>query len=320
MKYDVFMRTRTSDRDYEWFNRPNYMPMGVFNVCRSIAGLCENNSFDGLSQADWYSNFFYLRIEGCCILLRVARTHYTASDGQSITSFEGVTVRDEYEKQLFYNIPALINELSAKSFRERLEEEGAVPDVLEFETKFNPFDATVPDGIKLNIEHNSAYDNLLKFTAFTDKFTGYMFGKNAKDFSLAVDKAKLGLKYVFDFNSGDDAGVNANSFTESYRPICCEYNAPVATGTDKVAINILVQETGESSYRYRWEIKPWDNSVKDSARLRYVTQFFNVEDRIELARLELQKESIKKFLLDTGWEKQPIGLRFDKNTYQREGS
>jgi hypothetical protein len=319
MKYDVFMKTRTYDRDYEWVNKPNYMPNGMYETCKSLIGLCESDDFSSLGTEDWHSNFFYLRLDGCCMLARVAKTSYTTSTGQHILSFEGVCVRDEQENQLFYNIPGIINELlpPAKCFRTRFEEEGSMSDTIDVDWLPDPFSGNVPDEVHPTVENNVAYKNLLKYTAFTDKPVGYMFGKNVRDFAGHVDKGGLGLIYVFDFNDPDTPNVDENTFKDNYDALVCEYKELVPTGKDKVAINLFVQETGEDSYRYSWIIKPWDDGVKDSKRVRYATRFYDVGNSIELAKLELQKESIKKFLIDNGWTKQPVGLRFEKDTYQQ---
>ena len=320
MKYDVFMRTRTYDRDYDWVCKPGYMPVSVFDTCKSIISLCENAAFDSLGWEEWYSNFYYLRIEGCCILARVAKTKYNCPDKKSILSFEGVSVEEKYEKQLFYNIPGLINEMlpPAKSFRARFEEEGFMPDTVEIKSIIEPFATTLPEEVHPGVAHNAGFNNLLKFTAFTDKPAGYMFGKNAKDFSAHISKAGLGIFHVFDFAAPDEVNVDENSFTDNYDALVCEYTPRIATGQDRVAINLIVQETGEDSYKYKWEVKPWDTTSKDGKRVRYSTQFFEMDDRVELAKLELQKESIKQFLIDNGWKKQPVGLRFEKDTFNQD--
>jgi hypothetical protein len=322
MRYDVFMRIRTNEGDYQWVNRPAYVPENMHEICESITSLCENPSFNGLSWDDWDSNFFYLRTERCCLLARVANTKYTDSDNQSITSFEGIAVRAENENSLFYHIPSLINDLlpPAKSFYAMFVEEGSMPDVFEADLLLNPFDGyRIPMEAHPAVTNNAAYRNLLKFTAFAEKPTGYIFGKNARAFSEHLDMGKLGLQYVFDFNNPDEPAVSESTFTENYVPLVCEYRPQSPSGRDKVTINLFVQETKNNKHKYRWMIKPWDSSVKDSKRSRYVTDFFEIEDRVELAKLELQKESIKRFLLDSGWTKQAIGLRFERDIYQREG-
>jgi hypothetical protein len=322
MKYDVFMRTRTTDHDYSWVNKPDYMPKSVYDTCKSIIALCESESFAGLTADDWYSNFFYLRTSGCCLLARVAKTNYTSSDNQSIISFEGVAVKSESERRLFYNIPNLINELMppAKSFRTRLDEDGSMPDVFSFEPLIDPFDGgtNLPAEINFDLNNNTAYSNLLKFTAFTEKSAGFIFGKNAKAFSALIDLKDMGFDYIFDFEQPDSVSVNENAFFESYKPVSFEYKKPVPTGIDKVAVKLLVQEAGQNSYKYKWEMKPWDSSVKDVNRARYATQFYEIGDQVELAKLELQKEGIKKFLVDNGWTKQTYGLRFERDTFKRE--
>jgi hypothetical protein len=65
---------------------------------------------------------------------------------------------------------------------------------------------------------------------------------------------------------------------------------------------------------------PWDSSVSDSNRVRYSTKFFDMDDRVDLSALELQKDAIRKFLLSSGWTKQAFGLRFEKDVFRRETS
>jgi hypothetical protein len=324
MKYDVFMRTRTFDRDYDWVNKPDYMSTAGFGVCKSIIALCENPAFNDLSPDDWNSNFYYLRLDGCCVLARVAKTQYHANDNQSIISFEGVAVRPENEMRLFHNIPNIINELlpPAKSFRARLEEEGVMPHEFSVNAVLDPFDGlNIPAEAHPDAKGNAAFASLYKFTAHAEKPLGFIFGKNAKAFSASISKEELGVFYVFDYDSPDPVSVNENRFKENYKAISCEYKPPVPTGEDKVAIKLLVQETGESSYRYRWEAKPWDGSgVADSHKSRYISAYFSIGDRVELAKLELQKEALKRFLLDKGWNKQQYGLRFERDTFTREGT
>jgi hypothetical protein len=313
------MRTGTYDGDYDWVKRPEFMSANVHEACRSIIELCDLEQFGALSPEEWYSNFYYLRIEKCCMLARVAKTKYTRSDKQNIISFEGVAVDAEHEKRLFYNVPGLINELlpPAKSFRARFEEEGSIPDTFEIDSFLNPFEV-IHEEVHPAVENNRAYSNLLKFTSFTPKPEGYVFGKNAADFSACLDRVKLGLTYVFDFANPDLPDVDENVFDESYKPLSYEHKPLEATGKDKAAICLFIQETGDNSYKYRWEVKPWDSSVRDSNKARYVTKFYEFNDRVELAKLELQKESLRRFLTLNGWEKQPLGLRFEKDVFQRD--
>jgi hypothetical protein len=323
MKYDVFMRTRTLDRDYDWVNKPDYIATSGFAVCRSIIALCENSEFDNLSPDDWFSNFYYLRMEGCCVLARVAKTSYVSSDGHAIISFEGVSVKPENEKRLFHNIPNLVNELfpPAKSFRERLEDDGVMTGEFKFEMLLDPFDGvTVPSEIHDDLKNNEAFKNMMKLTAYAEKPSSFIFGKNAKAFADLVDKSELGIDYVFDFDSPDSVKVSENAFDNMYDPITVDYKAPVATGDDKVAIKLFIQERGENVHRYRWEAKPWDSSVEDSNRARYVSPYYDITDRVELAKLELQKEALYKLLVDKGWKKQQYGLRFERDTFKREGN
>lgn len=322
MKYDVFMRTCTHDGNYDWVNRPGYMPANMHETCKSIIDLCHNQTFDNLSWDDWGSNFFYLRTDRCCILARIIKTKHTGAGDKSIVSFEGISVRTANENKLFYNIPGLINDFlpPAESFRSKFEEEGEVKDVFEADPFFDPFDGyKIPVEVHPAVMNNEAYRNLLKFTAFTEKPCGYIFGRNARAFSEQLDLGKLGIDYVFDFENPDFPDVNENALADNYSPIVCEYNKPEPTGRDKVAICLLVQETEKSNHhKYRWVIRPWDASVKDSKRARYVTKFFEFDDKIELAKLALQKESIAKFLVNNGWDKQVVGLRFERDIYQRE--
>ena len=105
---------------------------------------------------------------------------------------------------------------------------------------------------------------------------------------------------------------------ENYNPIVCNYVEPQSTGKDKVAICLFMQQTGEGTYRYRWEVRPWDSTVRDSNRPRFVTKYYDIRDKIELAKLELEKESIKSFLLDSGWTRIGASLRFTRDLYTRE--
>ncbi|MCL1866121.1 MAG: hypothetical protein FWF82_01790 [Oscillospiraceae bacterium] len=323
MKYDVFMRTRTFDRDYDWVNKPDYISANTFGACKSIIALCENPMFGELSVEDWYGNFYYLRMEECCVLARVARTQYATPDGQSIISFEGVAVKKENERRLFHNIPNLINELlpPSKSFRAVFEEDGAMPVETGFENHINPFDLNnVPDDIHPDIKNNQAFRNLMSFTAFADKPAGFVFGRNARAFSALVERDELGLFHIFDFDNPDSVTVNENGLTDSYTPVTCDYKQPIATGEDKVAIQLLVKETGDNSYRYRWEAKPWDSSVSEHNRARFISPYYDIGDRVGLAKLELQKEALKQFLIDKGWKKGQFGLRFVRDTFKREGN
>jgi hypothetical protein len=324
MKYDVFMRTRTFDRDYDWVNKPDYIEASRFAACKSIIALCENPAFNHLSPEDWYSNFYYLKMDGFCLLARVAKTQYTTADGQSIISFEGVSVPAENEKRLFCNIPNLINEMlpPAKSFRSKLEEDGVMPSEFEVEDLLDPFNVTdMPSEVHPDIKNNQAFANMMRLTAFSEKTSGFIFGKNAKAISTMVNREELGVYYVFDYNAPDAVNVNENAFNDNYKPIVLEYKDPVPTGTDKVAIKLLVKETGENSYRYRWEAKPWDGSgVTDGNKARFLSKFYDIPDRVELVKLELQKESLTRFLIDKGWKKGQYGLRFEKDTFKREGS
>jgi len=257
----------------------------------------------------------------CCVLARVAKTQYIDSDRQKIISFEGVSVRPENEKQLFYQIPNLINEMlpPGRSFRALLEENGEMSDEFEFEPVLDPFDGlNIPREVHPDVKNNDAFKNLMKFTAFAEQPSAFIFGRNARDFSGFVDLQKLGIEYIFDYTNPDSPNVDENAFNDNYIPIVCEYKAPVPTGSDKVAIKLLVKENGENSYKYRWEAKPWDSSVSESNRARYVSKYYEIGDRVSLAKLELQKESMKKFLLDKGWSKQQFGLRFERDTFNRE--
>ncbi|MCL2754748.1 MAG: hypothetical protein FWD35_03390 [Oscillospiraceae bacterium] len=319
MKYDVFMWTRTFDSDYTWLNKPDYMPISVQGTCQSVITAVQNGS-NNFAETDWYSGFYYLRVNGCCLLARVAKTVYTANDGQNIVSFEGVCVREEDEHHLFYNIPNVINRLfpPARSFRAKYEEQGAMDAVLEVDGVMKPFSTEISPTMHPAVKSNPAFINLLKFIAFSAKPGSFMFGKNMRALSEQVSVANLNITRIFDFDNTDKAGVDEMSFVNAYNPLNIEYTPPVATGRDKVAVNLLVQEPTEDKYRYRWVIMPWDSSIKDANRVRYSTKFYDIGDRVELARLELQKESIRKYLLDNGWTKQPIGLRFEKDVFERE--
>jgi hypothetical protein len=317
MKYDVFMWTRTFDRDYEWINKPDYVPTGLNKTCQSIMALTDKESFYGLSEDDWYSNFFYLRMKGCCLLARLARTMYGDADGNSIISFEGVSVKAEDERRLFCNLPSLINEFlpPARSFRQMFEEEQSMPDTFSTDNILTPFCAEVPDDIHPAVIHNPAFRNLMKFTAFTSQKAGFMFGNHARAFAVYVNQKSLGVDYIFDFENPDPIDVDEGSFINAYTPLQFKYNPPTATGKDKVAISLAVQETSDSAFKYRWVVMPWE--AKEGTKVRYSTKFYDISDRVELARLELQKEAIKKFLIANGWTKEQHGLRFEKDTFQR---
>jgi len=170
------------------------------------------------------------------------------------------------------------------------------------------------------LKNSEAFKNMMKFTAYAEKPAAFMFGKNAKAFAEFVDKKELGIDYVFDFDTPDSAKVNENAFDNMYDPVTVDYKEPVATGDDKVAIKMYIQERADNAYRYRWEAKPWDSSVEDSNRARFVSKVYEIGDRIELARLELQKDAIMRFLIDKGWRKQQYGLRFERDTFKREGT
>ncbi|MCL1904223.1 MAG: hypothetical protein FWF94_07390 [Oscillospiraceae bacterium] len=315
MKYDVFMGVRGQDGGYSWLNRPSYMPNDTLESCNKIIALCENETFGDLDWDDWGSNFFYLRTDRCCLLARAIKTK------KDLVSFEGISVRADNENSLFYNVPSLINDLlpPAKSFYAVYEEEGAVNDIFEAHPLLNPFDGyKVPVDVHPAVMNNQAYRSLLKFTAFIDKPTGFMFGKNARALSEQLNIEKLGISYVFDFENPDSPEVNENVFNENYTAVNCEYTKPTPTGRDKVSICLFIQETNNNHHKYRWVVRPWDTSVKDSKRARYVTKYFEFDDKIELAKLELQKESISKFLINNGWAKQAVGLRFERDIYQRE--
>ena len=321
MKYDVFMRTCTHTGSYDWVNRPSYMPANMHEACKSIIALCDNDAFGGLEWDDWGSNFFYLRTDRCCLLARVVVSSQTDSNNRRVTSFEGIAVREDGENALFYNVPSLINDLlpPAKSFRAMFEEDGAVHDVFESHPILNPFDGyTIPSEAHPAVANNAAYRSLLKFVAFTDKPAGFIFGNNARAFAAHLDVDALGLSYIFDFASPDTPNVNEGVFRDNYNTVTCNYQPPVPTGVDKVAICLHIEETKNNCHKYRWVVKPWDASTKDAKRARYVTKFFDVDDKIELVKLELQKESIAKFLTNNGWTKQQIGLRFERDIYQRE--
>ncbi|MCL1831818.1 MAG: hypothetical protein FWG45_02770 [Oscillospiraceae bacterium] len=323
MKYDVFMWTRTFDADYGWVVKPDYMPDKVQKTCQSIINLARNDSFAAISESDWCSGFYYLRVDGCCLLARVAKTVYLDRNDEPIISFEGVCVRALDERLLFYNIPNLINKFfpPARSFRTKYDETGSLEGTIQLtdeEMVLKPFATELPSVIHPALKNNTAFAHLLKFIAFTNNRTGFMFGKGMNNFANYVSKANLKLEFVFDYDKPESPGVDENSFTDNYKPLTIDYNAPIATGQDKVAVNLFIQETGENTHRYKWVIMPWDSSVKDGNRVRYSTKFYDVTNQIELSRLELQKEAIRKFLLNSGWTKQRYGLRFEKDIFQRE--
>jgi hypothetical protein len=320
MKYDVFMYTRTFDADYAWGNKPDYMPPGIQETCQSIIALARDSSFDSLNEGDWYSCFYYLRVAGCCLLARLAKTVYTDNNDQSIFTFEGVAVPETEERLLFYNIPNLVNELMppAKSFRAKYEESGFVAETFEVEGVVPLFGTDVLVMIHPALKSTPAFRNLLQHIAFSTTPTGFMFGKNARTFSNYVSKANLQIEKVFDADNPDPSGVDEGAFMNAYKPLEVPYTAPIATGRDKVTVNLFVQETGENEYRYKWVVMPWDTSTKDGNRVRYSTRFYDIHDQVELSKLELQKEAIRKYLLDSGWTKQQFGLRFEKDIFQRE--
>jgi len=320
MKYDVFMRTRTFDRDYEWVNKPDYIATSSFAVCKSIIALCENPAFESMSEEDWFSTFYYLRMDGCCVLARVAKTSYVTADEHSIISFEGISVKSENEKRLFHNIPNIIDELMppSKSFRAKLEDDKKVSSEYSSSTMINPFgESKLPDSIHPDLKDNDAFENMMKFTSYAERPQSFVFGKNAKAFCEFVDKSELGIEYVFDFDNPDSVKVNENGFDNMYEPIICEYKPPVPSGDDKVAVKMYMQERGDNVHRYRWEAKPWDSSVEDSNRARYVSRFYDIFDRVELAKLELEKDALTKLLIDKGWRRQQFGLRFERDTFKR---
>jgi hypothetical protein len=245
---------------------------------------------------------------------------YTDRDEQSIISFEGVVVQEEDEKQLFYNIPSLINELlpPAKSLRAKFEERGTISETLNIEMVVKPFATTVPAMIHPALKTSPAFRNLLKFISFSEQPAGFMFGTNSKTFANYVSKANLQLERVFDFAQPDPPGVDESAFENGYKPLVVDYTPPVATGRDAVTVNFFIQENGDGKHRYKWIVMPWDSSTKDGNRVRYSTKFYDIHDRVELSKLELQKEAIRNYLLDCGWTKQQFGLRFEKDTFQRE--
>ena len=316
MKYDVFMRTRTYENDYTWLNKPDYMPSDMYQTCRTVIALREKDSFDSLTEDDWYGNFFYIKAGGCCLLARMAKTHYSDSFGRSIYSFEGVSVKKEHEMRLFLNIPNLINTMlpPAQSFRMRFEEEESMSDIFETEPTINPLkSADIPKEVHPILKNNAAFRNMLKFIAYTDKPAGFIFGKNAKAFANYVNLSSLGIEHVFDFDNPASVDVDENAFKNNYKPISCEYVKPAATGIEKTAVYLQIQEVGEA-YRYCWQVRQLGGSDN---KLRYHTEFYNFTDRVQLAKLELQKESIKSFLIDNGWKKQQVGLRFEKEIFAR---
>ncbi|MDR0197495.1 MAG: hypothetical protein LBI36_04675 [Oscillospiraceae bacterium] len=315
MKYDVFMRTRTFGGDYTWVNKPDYMPADVYKTCQSIIALREKQSFDSLGEDDWYGNFFFIKAGGCCMLARMAKTKYSDSYGRSIFSFEGVSVKSEAEKRLFLDVPNLINAMlpPAKSFRARFEEEGSVPDVFEVESPINPLrSASVPREVHPAVKKNAAFRNLLAFIAYSGKPDGFIFGGKAKAFSSYVNKSALGIKSVFDFEHPEPVSVRENAFTESYKPVSCGYAKPVAIGKERTAVYIVIKERGKDVYEYCWQVRSLDGEGA-----KYKTKSYNITDRLLLNTLEVQKESIKKFMTECGWKKQQYGLRFEKTAFAR---
>ena len=313
MKYDVFMRTRTYSGDYDWIRKPEYMPADVYKTCQSIIALRERQNFDRLSEEDWYGNFFFIKAGGCSMLARMAKTKYSDSFGRSIFSFEGVCVKTENEKRFFLDIPNLINAMlpPAKSFRVLFEEEEAVPDTFETESPINPLkSAEVPMHVHPDVKHNDAFKTLMKLTAYADP-EGFIFGKNARDFSDYTNKSIMGIKHVFDFENPDDANVREAAFDEKYNPIVCNYAEPVPTGVEKTAVYLFIQET-DGAYRYQWQIRQYGTEER---AVKYATRFYDINDRVPMKTLEIQKESIKGFLTAQGWKKQELGLRFEKETY-----
>ncbi|MDR0221979.1 MAG: hypothetical protein LBI38_00355 [Oscillospiraceae bacterium] len=317
MKYGVFMRTRTYGGDYTWINKPDYMPADIYKTCQSIIALREKQTFDALSEEDWYGNFFYIKAGGCCMLARMAKTKYSDSYGRSIFSFEGVSVKSENEKRFFLDIPNLINAMlpPTKSFRARFEEEESVPDVFTAESPINPLrSASVPREVHPAVKNNAAFKNLMNFIAYSEAPSGFIFGARAKDFSSYVNKTALGIKNIFDYERPEPASVRENAFAEKYRPVSCDYKKPAATGTEKTAVYIVVRERGREVYEYCWQVCSLENGGA-----KFTTKYYQVNDRLLLPALELQKESIVNFLVESGWKKQQYGLRFEKETFAREG-
>ncbi|MCL1881431.1 MAG: hypothetical protein FWF76_04565 [Oscillospiraceae bacterium] len=320
MKYDVFMWTRTFDNNYSWFNKPAYMPINIQETCQSLTALTNSDGFASLSEGDWYSNFYYLKANGCCLLARVSKTTYNDSNGYPIVSFEGVVVRDEEEHRLFYNIPNLISSLlpPSQSFRAKYEDQGFIDDTFEVEQIVKPFSVEAPPMLHPALKNNDAFNNLLKFIAFTEKRSGFMFGKNVRAFSELVSRTSLNITHIFDYDLPDSPEVDENSFQKAYKPIECGYIPPVATGQEQVTISLMLNETGDNTYKYKWLILPWEADADGNKRIRYSTDFSDINDSVELAKLELQKESLHKFLTDNGWKKKEFGLRFEKDIFQRE--
>jgi len=318
MKYDVFMRSRTYTGQYGWLAKPDYMPDDIYKTCQSIIALREKQSFDPLTQEDWYGNFFFVKAGGCALLARIAKTSYTDSFGRGIYSFEGVCVKQENEKRFFYDIPNLINALlpPSKSFRAILEETEEVPKFYEADSHINPLkSAKPPKEVHPAVKNNQAFANLMKFIAYSDKAEGFIFGKNAKTFAGYVNKSALEIKRVFDFTDPDPARVSEKAFLESCKPFKCEYEKPVSQGKENISVYLVVQEAPNQKYKYGWQIRKVGS--EPSALPKYSTKLYDINDRMSMASLELQKECLKKFLEEQGWKKQQFGLRFEKEIFAK---
>ncbi|MCL2634784.1 MAG: hypothetical protein FWD34_09765 [Oscillospiraceae bacterium] len=316
MNYDIFMRTRTYSGDYDWINRPPYMPADIYKTCQSLIALREKQNFDHLTENDWYGNFFFIRAGGCAMLARMAKTKYVDSFGRSIFSFEGVCVRAEHEKRFFMDIPNLINAMlpPSKSFRTMFEEEEkALSGTYEVNSEINPLKDTPVDDMELHpdLKGNEALKNLINLISNSGTPEGFIFGRDAREFSSFINKSAMGIKHIFDFYEPDKIAVVENS----YKPITCDYIEPKPTGTDKTALYLYIQERGKDTYKYCWQIRKLET---DERAVKFTTKTYDITDRLLLSTLELQKESIKGFLTDSGWKKQEFGLRFEKDTYTRK--
>lgn len=320
MKYDIFMRTRTLTGQYSWIYKPDYMPEDVYKTCQSIIALREKQSFDSLSEEDWYGNFFFVKAGGCSMLARIAKTVYTDSFGRNIYSFEGVSVKPENELRFFYDIPNLINAMlpPSKSFRALYEENEELSRFYEAESPINPLKSVKPPKeVHPAVKNNSAFANLMKFISYSDKAEGFIFGKNAKTFAGYINKSALEIKRVFDFKDPDPVRLSEKAFTDNYKPLVCEYVKPVPLGKENVSVYLLIKEGIGDKYKYCWQIR--DFNGEKNAPPKYSTKFYDITDRVFLSTLELQKESLKKFLEESGWKKQQYGLRFEKEIFAKRG-
>jgi len=316
MKYGVFMRSRSHTGQYGWICKPDYMPDDIYKTCQSIIALREKHSFDAFTEEDWYGNFFFVKADGCVLLARIATTVYKDSFDRNIYSFEGVCAKAENEKRFFYDIPNLINAMlpPARSFRAAYETEGEIPKFFESDSAINPLkSAKPPKEVHPAVKNNPAFANLMKFVAYSEKADGFIFGKNARAFAGYVNKSALEIKRVFDFTEPDPARVSEKAFLDNYKPIECEYVKPVLIGKESVAVYLVVQEAPNNKYKYCWQVKSFDGDKFSPPK--FTTRFYDVDDKLSLATLELQKESLKRFLEEQNWKKQQFGLRFEKEIF-----